>query len=188
MLVNNIKRTITEPERDAVIAQFAARLASTGPFREMKVVTADPSRDAADVLATAGIDMPRQSFGRAWSRAVHSAQRGRSRRRWMHCVKRWAWAVGWRSCPCSGPAGRSSPWRTPSAAESPWSISRGRRRFAAEEPLDDIAARVAATRSPSTQAALDNTARSYRQALGDDQDVHVEVWSERTRSAAWSIR
>ena len=32
MLVNNIKRTITEPERDAVIAQFAARLASTGPF------------------------------------------------------------------------------------------------------------------------------------------------------------
>ncbi|HEX7427486.1 MAG TPA: hypothetical protein VF328_11165 [Mycobacterium sp.] len=55
-LVNNIKGTITEPERDAVIAQFAARLASTGPFREMKVVTADPSRDAADVLATAGID------------------------------------------------------------------------------------------------------------------------------------
>ena len=55
-LVNNIKGAITEPERDAVIAQFAARLASTGPFREMKVVTADPSRDAADVLATAGID------------------------------------------------------------------------------------------------------------------------------------
>ena len=56
MLVNNIKGTITEPERDAVIAQFAARLASTGQFREMKVVTADPSRDAADVSATAGID------------------------------------------------------------------------------------------------------------------------------------
>ena len=56
MLVNNIKRTITESERDTVIAQFAARLASTGPFRELKFVTADPSRDAGEVLATAGID------------------------------------------------------------------------------------------------------------------------------------
>ena len=32
MLVNNIKRTIAEPERDAMIAQFAARLASTDHF------------------------------------------------------------------------------------------------------------------------------------------------------------
>ena len=60
MLVNNIKRTITEPERDAVIAQFAAGLASTGPFREMKVVTADPSRDAADVLAIANWSAQRE--------------------------------------------------------------------------------------------------------------------------------
>lgn len=56
MLVNQIKRTITDPERDAVIAQFAGRLASSGPFREIKFVTADSSRDPADVLATEGID------------------------------------------------------------------------------------------------------------------------------------
>lgn len=57
MLVNNIKRTITDPERDAAIAQFADRLASSGPFREVKFVTAQVSRDAADVLATKGIDI-----------------------------------------------------------------------------------------------------------------------------------
>jgi hypothetical protein len=56
MLVNNIKRTITESERDEAIAQFAARLASTGPFREVKFIPADLSRTPADVLATAGID------------------------------------------------------------------------------------------------------------------------------------
>ena len=56
MLVNNIKRTITDTERDEVIAQFAARLSSSGPFRELKFVTADPSRTAKEVLSTAGID------------------------------------------------------------------------------------------------------------------------------------
>lgn len=56
MLVNSVKSTITDSERDAVIAEFADRLASTGPFREVKFVTADPSRDAAAVLATEGID------------------------------------------------------------------------------------------------------------------------------------
>ena len=56
MLVNNIKRTITEAERDEVIAQFAARLSSSGPFRELKFVAADPTRTATEVLSTAGID------------------------------------------------------------------------------------------------------------------------------------
>jgi hypothetical protein len=56
MLVNNIRRTITESERDAVLVEFAQRLASTGPFREMKFVQADPSRSPAEVLATAGLD------------------------------------------------------------------------------------------------------------------------------------
>lgn len=56
MLVSNIKRTITESERDDVIAQFAERLASSGPFKDVKFVRADNQRDASDVLATAGID------------------------------------------------------------------------------------------------------------------------------------
>lgn len=56
MLVNNIKRTITETERDEIIADFAGRLASTGPFRDIKFVSANQTRTAVDVLTTAGID------------------------------------------------------------------------------------------------------------------------------------
>ncbi|MGW4138844.1 DUF499 domain-containing protein [Streptomyces mirabilis] len=56
MLVNNIRRTITEAERDQVIAEVAQKLASSGPFRDLKFVPADPERSAADVLATAGLD------------------------------------------------------------------------------------------------------------------------------------
>ena len=56
MLVNNIRRTITESERDAVLVEFASKLASTGPFRELKFVQADPSRSPTEVLSTAGLD------------------------------------------------------------------------------------------------------------------------------------
>lgn len=56
MLVNNIRRTITESERDQVIAEFAQRLASTGPFRELKFVSAEPDRSPAEVLSTSGLD------------------------------------------------------------------------------------------------------------------------------------
>jgi hypothetical protein len=56
MLVQNIKRTITEPERDETIAAFSERLSSSGPFRELKYVPADQARTATDVLTTAGID------------------------------------------------------------------------------------------------------------------------------------
>lgn len=56
MLVNNIKRTITEGERDTVIADFAQRLASSGPFRDLRFVSADPDRSPTDVLSTAGVD------------------------------------------------------------------------------------------------------------------------------------
>ncbi|MEV4751650.1 DUF499 domain-containing protein [Streptosporangium sp. NPDC049248] len=56
MLVNNIRRTITEAERDRVIAEFTQRLASSGPFRDLKFIKAEPERTAADVLATAGLD------------------------------------------------------------------------------------------------------------------------------------
>ncbi|WP_410580161.1 DUF499 domain-containing protein [Amycolatopsis sp. lyj-108] len=56
MLVNNIRRTITDPERDQVIAEFTQRLASSGPFRELKFVPADPHRSAVEVMATSGLD------------------------------------------------------------------------------------------------------------------------------------
>jgi len=56
MLVNDIRRTVTENERDAAVAEFAQRLASTGPFKELRYVSGDPSRTTAEVLATAGID------------------------------------------------------------------------------------------------------------------------------------
>jgi Protein of unknown function (DUF499) len=56
MLVNNIRRTITEAERDQGIAELAQKLASSGPFRDLKFVPADLKRSATDVLATSGLD------------------------------------------------------------------------------------------------------------------------------------
>jgi len=56
MLVNDIRRTITDRERDEAIAEFAQRLASTGPFREKIYVTGDLDRSPAQVLSTAGLD------------------------------------------------------------------------------------------------------------------------------------
>src|SRR5215213_2450892 len=56
MLVNNIRRTVTDDERDQVIAEFAKRLSSSGPFREQKFVAADAKRTPSNVLATAGLD------------------------------------------------------------------------------------------------------------------------------------
>ncbi|WP_434450235.1 DUF499 domain-containing protein [Lentzea sp. E54] len=57
MLVNNIRRTITDTERDQVFADFAEKLASNGPFRELRFVPADLRRDATDVLITSGLDV-----------------------------------------------------------------------------------------------------------------------------------
>ena len=56
MLVTNIRRTITDAERDQAIAEFAQKLASSGPFRELKFVPADPQRTATEVMATSGLD------------------------------------------------------------------------------------------------------------------------------------
>ncbi|MER7362667.1 DUF499 domain-containing protein [Nonomuraea wenchangensis] len=56
MLVNNIRRTITPAERDQVIAEFAKKLANTGPFRDLTFVPADLQREPAAVLATSGLD------------------------------------------------------------------------------------------------------------------------------------
>lgn len=56
MLVNNIRRTITDDERDEVIAEFTQRLSSSGPFRDLRFVDADQKRTPAEVLSTAGID------------------------------------------------------------------------------------------------------------------------------------
>lgn len=56
MLVNDIRRTITDLERDQAVAEFAQRLAATGPFREKSYVASDPKRTASEVLSTAGLD------------------------------------------------------------------------------------------------------------------------------------
>jgi hypothetical protein len=56
MLVNNIRRTITDGERDEVIAEFTQRVSSSGPFRELRFVDADTKRTPSEVLSTAGID------------------------------------------------------------------------------------------------------------------------------------
>jgi len=56
MLVNNIRRTITDDERDEVIAEFTQRLSSSGPFRDLRFVDADLKRTPTEVLSTAGID------------------------------------------------------------------------------------------------------------------------------------
>jgi hypothetical protein len=56
MLVSNIRRTITDAERDEVISEFTQKLASSGPFRDLKFIDADLQWDAADVLATSGLD------------------------------------------------------------------------------------------------------------------------------------
>ena len=56
MLVSNIRRTITEAERDQVIAELAERLASSGPFRNLRFVRAEPERTATDVLNKSGLD------------------------------------------------------------------------------------------------------------------------------------
>jgi hypothetical protein len=56
MLVNNIRHTITEAEREEVIWEFAQRLSNGGPFRECLFVAADGARTPAEVLSTSGID------------------------------------------------------------------------------------------------------------------------------------
>lgn len=61
MLVNNLKRTVTDQERDAVLTEFTERLAHSGPFRELKFVKRDPERSPREVLLTAGIDNARST-------------------------------------------------------------------------------------------------------------------------------
>lgn len=56
MLVNNLRRTVTDEDRDKCIAEFAESLANTGPFKRLLFINADPTRTPTEVLATAGID------------------------------------------------------------------------------------------------------------------------------------
>jgi hypothetical protein len=61
MLVNNLRRTVTNADRDETLAEFADRLSNSGPFREKKFVKADLTRTPQEVLATAGIDNARST-------------------------------------------------------------------------------------------------------------------------------
>ncbi len=61
MLVNNLRRTVTDEDRDSAISEFAERLSNSGPFRELKFVKADVKRTPTEVLSTAGIDNARST-------------------------------------------------------------------------------------------------------------------------------
>ena len=79
MLVNNISRTITEAERDAVIARVRTAAGQHRTVPRTQVRDADPTRTPADVLSTAGIDTAHTTTaGRAGSRSVQPAQRERA--------------------------------------------------------------------------------------------------------------
>src|SRR5205807_5959860 len=56
MLVNNLRKSVTDAQRDEVISRFAERLNATGPFKRKIFVRADLARRPRDVLATAGVD------------------------------------------------------------------------------------------------------------------------------------
>jgi Protein of unknown function (DUF499) len=56
MLVNNLRKTITDTERDQVLTEFAERLSNSGPFRKRLFIRADLARTPSQVLATAGVD------------------------------------------------------------------------------------------------------------------------------------
>ncbi len=56
MLVNNLRKAVTDAERDRVVARFAEVLSNSGPFRKKVFIPADLNRPSRDVLATAGID------------------------------------------------------------------------------------------------------------------------------------
>jgi len=56
MIVRAIRNTITDDDRDAALADFAERLAVTGPFRRKIFVPNDADRTPLEILAAAGID------------------------------------------------------------------------------------------------------------------------------------
>lgn len=56
MLVAGIRRTITDTERDAVLVDFAKKIATSGPFRALEFIPADPTRTPTEVLLNFGID------------------------------------------------------------------------------------------------------------------------------------
>lgn len=56
MLVNDLKRKVSDADRDEMIMKVAERLSVSGPFMDKRIVRADLSRSPLDVLTTAGTD------------------------------------------------------------------------------------------------------------------------------------
>lgn len=56
MLVNNLRKTITDAERDATLTEFAEAISNTGPFKKKVFVAANLDLTATQVLSMAGID------------------------------------------------------------------------------------------------------------------------------------
>jgi hypothetical protein len=56
MLVSNLRKTITDSERDVSLAEIATSVSNSGPFKSKQFVGADLTRTATQVLVTAGLD------------------------------------------------------------------------------------------------------------------------------------
>lgn len=56
MLLNDIRKSVTDADRDAAISDTVQRLMNSGPFGIVKYIRADQERKAVEVLMSAGID------------------------------------------------------------------------------------------------------------------------------------
>lgn len=56
MLLNDIRKSVTDADRDVVISDTVQKLMNSGPFSSIKYVQAEADRSAADVLMSAGLD------------------------------------------------------------------------------------------------------------------------------------
>ncbi len=56
MLLNDIRKSVTDADRDTAISDMVQKLMSSGPFSGPRYVPADHGQSAADVLMNAGLD------------------------------------------------------------------------------------------------------------------------------------
>ena len=131
MLVNNIRRTITDDERDEVIAEFAQRLSSTGPFPRAPFRRGRREAHASRGSRHRGIDTAYTTRLVVLDPAQFSLRNGSEQSTSTRSPSRPASGRARRSSPCSGPRAACLLLSTPSAARTHagWrsSISRGRR-------------------------------------------------------------
>ena len=109
MLVNNIRRTITDDERDEVIAEFTQRLSSTGPFRELRFVEADANVRHPTCCRPPGSIRRTRHAGSSLIQRSSLFETAQSSRPSTQSPLRPDSVPGRRSFPCSGPRAACSP-------------------------------------------------------------------------------